>query len=69
MPPIAYYFLAICHDQLGEYMDAGANYGLFLKNADPVQNKDEIDKVKLRMPAIEKEIKRHGVRTKDKSGS
>lgn len=69
VPPIAYYFLAICHDQLGEYMDAGANYGLFLKNADPVQNKDEIDKVKLRMPAIEKEIKRHGVRSKDKSGS
>ena len=69
VPPIAYYFLAICHDQLGEYMDASANYGLFLKNADPVQNKDEIEKVKLRMPAIEKEIKRLRERSKNKSGS
>ena len=69
VPPIAYYFLAICHDQLREYMDAGANYGLFLKNADPVQNKDEIDKVKLRMPAVEREIKRLGERSKNKSGS
>jgi tetratricopeptide (TPR) repeat protein len=68
VPPIAYYFLALCHDQLGEYLDAGANYELFLKNADPVLNKDEIDKVKFRMPAVEKEIKRLGERSKNKSG-
>ena len=49
VPPIAYYFLAICHDQLGEYLDAGANYNLFLKNADAKRNQLEIDKVNLRL--------------------
>ncbi|HYJ90666.1 MAG TPA: tetratricopeptide repeat protein [Pyrinomonadaceae bacterium] len=69
VPPIAYYFLAICHDQLREYMDAGANYQLFLKSADAIQNKDEIDKVNLRLPVLEKEIKRQGGRSKNKSGT
>jgi Flp pilus assembly protein TadD len=64
VPPIAYYFLAICHDQLGEYLDAGANYNLFLKNADAVQNKLEIDKVKLRLPELEKQIKKSGGKSK-----
>jgi tetratricopeptide (TPR) repeat protein len=68
VPPVAYYFLAICHDQLGEYLDAGANYNLFLKNADAGKNQLEIDKVKLRMPILEKQIKQNGGRTKNKSG-
>ena len=54
---IAYYFLAIAHDNLGEYLDAGANYQLFLKNADQTQNKLEIEKVNLRLPDLEKLIK------------
>jgi tetratricopeptide (TPR) repeat protein len=54
---IAYYFLAIAHDSLGEYLDAGANYQQFLKIADPTQNKLEIEKVNLRLPALEKLIK------------
>jgi tetratricopeptide (TPR) repeat protein len=67
-PPIAYYFLAICHDKLGEYLDAGANYDLFLKTADPVKNKDEIDNVKFRRPAIDKLIKQNGGKSKVKNG-
>jgi tetratricopeptide (TPR) repeat protein len=54
---IAYYFLAIAHDNLGEYLDAGANYQQFLKIADPAQSKLEIEKVNLRLPALEKLIK------------
>jgi tetratricopeptide (TPR) repeat protein len=64
VPPIAYYFLAICHDQLGEYLDASANYNLFIKNADGVQNKLEIEKVKLRLPELEKQIKKSGGKSK-----
>jgi tetratricopeptide (TPR) repeat protein len=66
VPPVAYYFLAICHDQLGEFMDAGANYNLFLKYADASQNQLEIDKVKLRLPILEKQIKQNGGRSKTK---
>jgi tetratricopeptide (TPR) repeat protein len=68
VPPIAYYFLAICHDQLGEYLDAGANYNLFLKNADAARNQLEIDKVKLRLPILNKQIDRSGGKQKNKSG-
>jgi tetratricopeptide (TPR) repeat protein len=63
-PAIAYYFLAICHDQLGEYMDAAANYDLFLKNADSDRNELEIDKVKLRLPILDKQIRQHGGKNK-----
>ena len=54
---ITYYFLAIAHDNLGEYLDAGANYQQFLKIADQTQNKLEIEKVNLRLPSLEKLIK------------
>ena len=54
---IAYYFLAISHDSLEEYMDAAANYQQFLKIADPTQNKLEIEKVNLRLPSLMKLIK------------
>jgi len=67
-PSIAYYFLAICHDQLGEYMDAGANYNLFLKNADAARNQLEIDKVKLRLSTLDRDIKRSGGKAKNKNG-
>lgn len=54
---IAYYFLGITHDQLMEYPDAMANYQLFLKNADAEKNKLEIEKVNLRLPVLQKQIK------------
>jgi len=54
---IAYYFLAIAHDNLTEYLDAMANYQQFLKLADAEKNKLEIEKVNLRLPALQKLIK------------
>lgn len=60
----AHYFLAIAHDQLAEYPDAMANYQLFLKYADAEKNKTEIDKVNLRIPILQKQIKdKKGKRT------
>lgn len=53
----AYLFLGIIHDELAEYMDAAANYQLYIKLADPLVNKLDIDKVTLRLPAVEKLIK------------
>ena len=55
--PIPYYFLAITHDQLQEYIDAMANYQRFLKLADPQGQRLEIDQVNLRLPALQKLIK------------
>lgn len=55
--PIAYYFLAIAHDNLTEYPDAMANYQQFLKLADAASNKLEIEKVNLRLPSLQKQIK------------
>jgi tetratricopeptide (TPR) repeat protein len=69
VPPIAYYFLGICFDQLGQYLDAGANYNLFLKNADASRNQLEIDKVKLRLPILNKQIEQTGGKQKSKSGN
>ncbi len=52
-----YYFLAIAHDHLMEYMDAMANYQAYLKLADPVANKLDIEKINLRLPQLQKLIK------------
>jgi tetratricopeptide (TPR) repeat protein len=54
---IAYYFLAIVHDQMDEYGDAAANYQQFLRLADPVSSKLEIEKVNLRLPIVQRLIK------------
>ncbi len=54
---ITYYFLGITHDQLTEYADAMANYQLFLRHADAEKNKLEIEKVNLRLPGLQKQIK------------
>ena len=54
---VAYYFLGITHDQMEEYLDAMANYQLFLRYADPEKNKLEIEKVNLRLPILQKQIK------------
>ena len=53
----AYLFLGILHDQLAEYIDALANYQQYLRLADRVENKLDIDKVNLRLPALQKLIK------------
>ncbi|MCA1589442.1 MAG: tetratricopeptide repeat protein, partial [Acidobacteria bacterium] len=53
----AYYFLAIVHDQQKEYLDALANYQEFLRRADPVANKLEIEKVNLRLPSLQRQVK------------
>ena len=55
--PAAFYFLAITHDHLAEYIDAMANYQQFLRIADADKNKLEIEKVTLRLPALQKQIK------------
>ena len=54
---IVHYFLGITHDQLNEYLDAMANYQQFLRLADATQNKLEIEKVNLRLPILQKQIK------------
>lgn len=54
---VTYYFLGIIHDQLKEYMDALANYQQFLKLADAEKNRLEIEKVNLRMPSLQKQVK------------
>ncbi len=54
---ITYYFLGIIHDRLTEYLDAMVNYQLFLKLADAKKNKIEIEKINLRLPSLQKQIK------------
>ena len=62
--PAAFYFLAITHDHLAEYLDAMANYQQFLRIADAVKNKLEIEKVHLRLPVLQRQIKdKKGKRT------
>ena len=55
--PITYYFLAISHDKLEEFLDAMANYQKFLRLADAEKNKLEIEKVNLRLPTLDRQIK------------
>jgi tetratricopeptide (TPR) repeat protein len=54
---VAYYFLAICHDNLSELMDAMANYQEFIRRADPVKHRDEIERVNLRLPILDRQLK------------
>jgi len=53
----AYYFLGVAHDNLGEYLDAMANYQEFLRRAKIAEFKDEIDRINLRLPALDRLIK------------
>lgn len=55
---IAFYFLAIIHDQLAELVDAAANYQQFLRLADPESSKLEIEKVNLRLPLIHEQLEK-----------
>ncbi|MEP6819630.1 MAG: tetratricopeptide repeat protein [bacterium] len=64
---VAYYFIATAHDYLGEYDQALAAYESFLARADDKANQLEIEKVKLRLPSLQKQIKL-GQGVKRKSG-
>lgn len=54
---VAYYFVAIAHDKLGEYEDALAAYEAFMAHADATANELEIEKVKLRLPSLRRQVK------------
>jgi tetratricopeptide (TPR) repeat protein len=53
---VAHYFIATSHDYLGEYPEALASYEKFLSAADAGTNQLEIDKVKLRLPMLKRQI-------------
>jgi tetratricopeptide (TPR) repeat protein len=53
---VAHYFIATAHDYLGEYVEALSAYEIFLARADSTTNQLEIDKVKLRLPSLRKQI-------------
>lgn len=53
---VAHYFIATSHDYLGEYPEALVSYEKFLSLADPRTNQLEIDKVKLRLPKLRRQI-------------
>ena len=55
--PAAFYFLGISHDQLGEYLDAMANYQQFLRLANADTDKLDIEKVNLRIPLLQRQLK------------
>jgi tetratricopeptide (TPR) repeat protein len=54
---VAYYFIATAHDYLGEYPQALEAYENFLARADAKTNQLEIEKVKLRLPSLQRQIK------------
>jgi len=54
---VAYYFIATSHDYLGQYPEALAAYESFLGRADVNANQLEIEKVKLRLPLLRRQIK------------
>jgi tetratricopeptide (TPR) repeat protein len=54
---VAYYFIATSHDYLGEYQQALEAYETFVSRADPKTNQLEIEKVKLRLPTLRRQIK------------
>ncbi len=53
---VTYFFIATSHDYLGEYKEALASYETFLERADVKANQLEIEKVKLRLPSLRRQI-------------
>ena len=53
---VAYYFIATAHDNLGEYEQALTAYENFLSRADTKTNQLEIEKIKLRLPSLRRQI-------------
>jgi tetratricopeptide (TPR) repeat protein len=61
---VALYFLGICFDKLGDYEQALKAYEQFLALASPA-NQLEIDKVKLRLPSLKRQIEKgQGIKRK-----
>jgi tetratricopeptide (TPR) repeat protein len=64
---VAHYFIATAHDNLGEYEQALTSYEMFLVHADQNKNQLEIEKVKLRLPSLRRQIQRgEGAKQKSK---
>ncbi len=69
--PVTYYFIATAHDNLGQYEQALSAYENFLARADTQTNQLEIEKIKLRLPSLRRQIqlgqgvKRKSVRAKN----
>jgi tetratricopeptide (TPR) repeat protein len=62
---VVHYFIATSHDYLREYEDALVSYETFLARADVKTNQLEIDKVKLRLPSLRRQIQlKEGVKRK-----
>jgi len=62
---VVHYFIATSHDYLGEYPEALASYEKFLSAADANTNQLEIDKVKLRLPLLKRQVQlKEGVKKK-----
>jgi tetratricopeptide (TPR) repeat protein len=53
---VVHYFIATAHDYLGEYPEALASYEKFLAGADSKTNQLEVEKVKLRLPSLHRQI-------------
>jgi tetratricopeptide (TPR) repeat protein len=53
---VAYFFIATAHDYLGEFPEALSSYETFLVKANAAANQLEIDKVKLRLPSLRRQI-------------
>jgi tetratricopeptide (TPR) repeat protein len=53
---VTHYFIATSHDYLGEYSEALAAYEKFLSVADAQTNQLEIEKVKLRLPLLRRQV-------------
>ena len=53
---IALFFIATVHDNLGEFQEALTAYESFLAKADLQKNQLEIEKVKLRLPTLKRQI-------------
>jgi hypothetical protein len=54
---VAYYFLAISLDRLGECPGALKAYHEFVRQADPVSSKKEIDDATIRVSLLQKLVK------------
>jgi superkiller protein 3 len=59
------FFIARAHDLLQQYPEALANYETFIKRADPVQHKLEVERVNLRLPGLRKLAARAPKRAKN----
>lgn len=55
---IAAYFLGICFDRMGDYVQALRAYELFMRRADVRTNKSEIENVQVRLPQLRQQVEK-----------